>query len=229
MKVVSLHLMAAVLLFSTTASPARAADITLFQWAFNVNGVVSNPTGGDLLPAGVNVAGFDSTTGLGTIFVTVTGAGTGYVALFLDPEIDEAINTFFNEYGQAVGVPAAGQSWEIDEPGYIFGDIYDNLVAGTLDNTVGVPDTNPDDVSMALAWAFSLDAGQTASIRFDVSQTTPAGVFYLQHTDPDSAEDLYFSSELTVRGGPVIPAPGAVMLGTLGAGLVGCMRRRRAI
>src|SRR5690606_5502539 len=36
---------------------------------------------------------------------------------FLDVEIDEAINTFFNEYGEVEGVPAPGQGFEIDEPG----------------------------------------------------------------------------------------------------------------
>ena len=36
------------------------------------------------------------------------------------------------------------------EPGFLFGDIYTNVINGTLDNTNGVPSALPDDVSFAL-------------------------------------------------------------------------------
>lgn len=60
--------------------------------------------------------------------------------VFLDAEIDGSTNTFFNEYGEMIGVAGPGVSWEIDEPGFVFGDIVDHLLAGTLDNANSLPD-----------------------------------------------------------------------------------------
>lgn len=216
------------------ASVAGAVTIDLAEWAVKVDGTVYNVTSGDTLPGNVNAAGFDGATGLGTLQVTLGGAGSHFVALFVDHEIDESTNTFFNEFGAAVGSPAAGQSWEIDEPGYAFGDIYTNFEAGALDNTNGVPAGSEDDVSMALGWAFVLNSGESATLRFLLGTTAPAG-FYLRQVDPDSAAaapaSLYFSSDLRIGGGGgggVIPEPGTMVL--LGSGLLGLAgwRRRRA-
>ncbi len=167
---------------------AEAATFGLFEYAFNIDGAVANPpTNGDPVPVAVNLSGFNTGTGLGTVLVTVTGAGSHSVSLFVDHEIDEAINGFSNEYGGVSGTPAAGQSWEIDEPGYSFGDIYANFAAGSLDNSNGVGAAAPDDVSMALAWDFTLNPDEQATLSFILSQTAPPGGFYLTQTDPDSA------------------------------------------
>jgi hypothetical protein len=138
------------------------------------------------------------------------------------------INGYFNEFGGGVGTPPSGGplatlTWEIDEPGYVFGDIYSNFAAGSLDNSNGVPDTAPDDVSMALAWGFTLNPSESASVMMRVSETAPAGAFYLVQTDPDSDASIYFTSSLTVRSSASVPDGGStavLLLGVVG-GLAG--------
>ena len=229
MKRLGIIILAAVLV-GFVAAPAPAAVIDLFEYAFNIDGAVSNITLGDPVPAGVNLGGFNDTTGLGSITVTLSGAGMHYVGLFVDHEIDQAINTFFNEFGSAIGAPGAGQTWEIDEPGYIFGDIYDNFTSSALDNTNAInPGDFPlgEDVSMALAWDFSLAAGETALVSFLLSDTVVPAGFYLAQTDPDSAvpgananggATIYLSSTVEIRGDGEAPEPATLLL--LGSGLV---------
>jgi hypothetical protein len=214
-------------LLCAASLPTFGASITLFDYGFNIDGAITTPT--DPVPVGVDVSGFDTATGLGTIEVTISGIGTHYVATFLDHEIDEVANTFFNEYGSAVGPVGTGQTWEIDEPGFVFGDIYDNFLAGTLDNSNAIPIGSPEDVSMALAWAFSLTDGQTATLTFNISETEPSG-FFLQQTDPDSAASIYFSSSLLIEptGPPGVPDGGTTGVSLL-LGLLGLAGLKRAV
>lgn len=206
-------------------SPAFAA-ISLYDWAFNIDGGISENFGGDPFPS---IGTLDS-SGFGTLSWSTNVAGTHNFDAFFDFEIDEPANTFFNESGVAVGTVAAEQSWEIDEPGYVFGDIYDNLLASTLDNSNGVPAGLEDDVSFALGWDFTLAAGETAFLNYVLSDIVPNTDFYLSHTDPDSQASLFFSSSLVIRDGNVpIPEPSTLLLfGSSLAGLGFYLRKRRA-
>ncbi len=204
------------MLISFGVSGTQAATINLYDWGFNVNGAIYDSSGP--LPGYFNTGGFDWNTGLGTIAINYNpGVGNYYLLSFFDHEIDEAINTYFNEYGNAIGSPVSGQSWEIDEPGWVFGDIYSNVLSGALDNFNGVPSSALDDVSMALGWDFNLLAGETATIRLILSDTAPLSVFHLVHTDPDSQSSIYFSSTIDIRGGQPIPEPSTLLI--VGSGL----------
>ena len=229
------RLLAATVLAVAPATPARAVTIDLFEWIVNVDGTIADSSFGDPLPGGVNAAGFNTTTGLGSISVSLNSAGAHFVGLFVDDEIDEAINSFFNEFGSTTGAPVAGERWEIDEPGFAFGDIFDHInnsnnVGGSLlDNANGVPAGLEDDVSMALGWDYTLAAGQTSAISFLISEIRPISGFYLTQTDPDSQASIYFSSTLDIRtpGGAVIPEPGTIALYGLGLGLAAIAGLRR--
>ena len=146
---------------------------------------------------------------------------------FLDAEIDEPINSFFNESGVLVSVSGAGSgdtaadSWEIDEPGFVFGNIFDNLLAASLDNSNGVPAGLEDDVSLALGFDVgNLLAGESILATFDTSLSNIGG---LSHTDPDSNLTFYFNGVVEVQ--PLsVPEPGTLML--LIIGMAGLMMRR---
>jgi len=126
-----------------------------------------------------------------------------------------------------------GQSWEIDEPGYVFGDIYDNMLGNTLDNTNSVPTGLKADVSFALGWNFTLAAGDLVTINLNLSDVFNTSGFYLQHTDNevgsnfDLSESVYYWSDLSISP---VPVPAAIWL--FGSGLVGLiglgLRKKKA-
>jgi hypothetical protein len=215
-------LLALVFASGLLSTNSNAGVINLADYRFNVNGVVSVQTA----PAGVSLAGFNTGTGLGTITATFNSPGAYYFGAFLDHEIDEAINTYFNEFGASSGAPASGLTWEIDEPGFVFGDIVTNFGNSALDGMNGVPSGAPDDVSMALAWSFTLAADEQATITMLVSTIAPLSGFYLQQTDPDSIESIYFSTGLSIvpTVGGVVPEPSSIFIFL---GIIGVSIRRQ--
>lgn len=189
--------------------PVAFADSGFQDWGFNVNGTFyCGVTCGSNINAvpGVNLSGFNQTTGLGTITYTSTTGGSFGAWIF---DINNITNgPFYNQYGTTSGTPAGGQSWEIDVPDYDSdsnhnGDIIANSAAGTLDNTnsvQGVADdyfttcstgANCNDAT-SMAMGFSLPApgaGLEDVVTITLSQTQPSSGFYLEQILPPDTSD----------------------------------------
>jgi hypothetical protein len=213
-------------------TPPSAHAVLLYDWVFNIDGTVYDSYYYDPIPA---TGSLDND--LGTLSLEITDAGTHNVIGYFDYEVDQNTNSYYNEYGLATGTPGAGQSWEIDEPGWVFGDLIDNVYAGGLDNGNGVPSGSEEDVSLAIGWSFSLLPGDVAVIDYVITDLLPAEGFYLAQVDAYSEAVFYFSSNLSIEtsGGPPgpaaspVPEPGTGVLLLAGLLLLRRNRRRTAL
>lgn len=201
------------ILMAGALSPPAAAAPALAEWGLNIDGTIYLK--GDPLPANVNASAFDFSTGLGVLTLQIPGPG--FAIFYVDIELDEEVNTFFNEYGEKSGSAPGGVSWEIDEPGWVFGDIFTNLLNGALDNTNGVPIDKPEDVSFAIGWA--LAGTDVATIHWRISDIAPKAGFYLKQVDPDSGSAVYMYGDVST-GPQEIPEPGTLPLVLAGLGLL---------
>lgn len=204
------------LLFS--ANPAFSMN--LYDWGLNVDGDLyltpdyDSPPDPDQLAPYIDDSAFDWEEGLGMISVLYIPptAGDCYLGMYVDHEIGQ---NFYNEYGEAHGTLGAGQSWEIDEPGFVDGDISNNFSNAALDNSNAVTSDSVDNVSMALGWNSTLAVDEHVRVKFYISETMPDNVFFLSHTDQESNETAYFYSDIEVSG---TPEPTTIVL--LGFGLM---------
>ena len=217
------YTLALTLILALVALPAQAV-VTLSDYGFNIDGTKSLRTFGDPIPSEVDTSNFDDMSGLGSIKVTIGGAGSHSFLFYIDLDIVEAMDGFDNEYGHTTGVVGANDSWEIDDP--VSDDIlFDNFLNGMYDVANGVPLGSESDVAMGLGWAFDLAIDEIAVIGLDIGQALPTSTFYLTQTDPDGTIDVHFSGALTI-GVQRTPIPATLFL--MGAGLLATRTRSRS-
>lgn len=124
---------------------------------------------------------------------------------FVDAEIAGNINSV-NEYASTSGSIGAGpadifpDSWEIDEPGFEFGDIYANVLAGALDKTNAIPQSSPEDVAMALGFRLAaIGPRDVIEVKVLLSDDgTTLGDFSLRHQDVTVSDSLHMSGEARI-------------------------------
>jgi hypothetical protein len=218
--------------------PTTAAEIALYDWGFNLNGTLYCSAGNSdttcsgngvaELPGFLNTDAFDFGSGLGRIEARIASTGSHSVLAWFDHEIDETVNSAVNEFGSIEGTLPTGSDprlqWEIDEPGYAFGDIYDNLINASLDNSNGVPAGSPDDVSVAMGWTFDLPVDTVATVSWTLGTDDDGSPFAVLHQDPQSPATIRLSTRLDIA---TVALPGSLPLAAVGLALLGLGRRRR--
>ncbi len=188
----------------------------------------------DALPAGLDFAfgatlSADSTDlTLSYSFTNNTGSDLNdFVFLsFVDADIDAASNTWYNEFATISGTLEAGQNFEVDEPGYVFGDIFNNLLRGDLDGTNAVPPGSPEDVGMALSFGLPVfELGETFGIEIMLSEDGDSlGTFLISQGDPGSTTTIAYSGAATQP----MPEPSSLVLFGAGGLVVSrALRKRR--
>ena len=110
----------------TYISPALATPL-LYEMTFNINGNILKAGTNPILPDLIDDSLFNWDTGLGLISIIFSAETTQHLCIisFFDHDLNQATNIYFREHGTANNIPSQGETWEIDEPGYVYGDIYD--------------------------------------------------------------------------------------------------------
>jgi len=223
-----------VLVVATLLMPAaQAGNLWLTEYELRIDGVQFGCQFNNItcppptLPGNVS-SSIDPLTGLGTLTVTVaaTGPSTHTISSFFDIWIESENSSFFDEFGQKIGTLPTGPSalsWEIDEPGLVFGDIKTNFQNDQLDNSASIFPDYADDASMALGWYVPMVAGQTATVTFTMGTSIPQTALYLHQWDSVEPNNVYFSSTLNLTAPPPVdnqvpePSTWLAMLGGFGA------------
>lgn len=134
-------------------------------------------------------------------------------AVLLDAEIDQETNTFFNEYGGVIGSPGAGpgdvapDTWQIDEPGFLNGTLFNRLYLAALSNSNAIPAGASNDVAFGLGLQLGdLAPGQSAAVSVMLSDAGHyLGTFALQQFDraPASGTVLTLSAIVSTLTGTI--------------------------
>ncbi len=178
-------------------SDADAMELSAF--AINVDGTTT--TSSEEPPANIDVSGFDTDRGLGTVEVTVSGQGSHTVTGYFDHGIGISA---LDEFGETGGSAAtAAQSWQIGDPAVLLG----NVLNGQLDNLNNAPSGLEQDTAMATGLTFNLAADETATVSFFLHVDNTAPGFFLRQGEPDDSDHVFAWASVAVRNSNPPPDP----------------------
>lgn len=235
--------------------PAALADDTSLQSSLIV--INGTPYADTLsVPGVISSSGFGATTSpyggtsvYGAVTVTLTNSGSSAENVSVDGFFDDELSVpFWNEYATVNGTAGCGagctQNYEVGDP--IFSNIVNDTASDTLSNSNGIPQGSDNfgltctsscngDVSFAMGFDFTIQAGQTDTVEFLISTSNPGG-FNIEQTHPvdganTSAVNAFFSGSVTPGAvgpppPPGMPEPGTIfMLGSSFVGLIGLRKK----
>jgi hypothetical protein len=236
-----LLLIAVVLL---AAPMAFAGTYSLNDWCFYVNSLDVNHScasgsGVDNFSPSISLGSFDyqhlTDNNLGSVSVTL---GSGSHSVFAIFNYDVAPGGGSNDYANAVGNLANGQSYSVNTEGTAgsAGGLYSQFASGNLDNTNHLSSctgSSCPDVAVSIGYnSVNVPEGSSGTVTFTVGNAPPASGFYVQQTDNSGGGSVYVSSNVQIDGGlnaqiSAVPEPGMAGLTAGGMGLLLWFVRRR--
>lgn len=234
----TLLILATAVMSGLVAAPAGAASFTPFdQFVFlhiGAGGGGASPLVFDATSGGYTEAlDADGYGSYGWRIANTTATTWADVSLIFYLDADFGPGGYSNETADFVGldlpggVPAdaiAPDQWEIDEPGWVFGDIYDNAAyLGALDNGNGLPPGQGEDVALALGWTLpALAPGDEVWLTMHHVTAATTGLAQFDPAGPDAAYVWGFARVIPADPDPDpdppgVPEPSALVLGGLGA------------
>jgi|GEM_PF-3353759 len=225
---------------------AQATQVGLADWCVNLNGDTSTAcNGAGSGSAAISLTNFNTTlepgsnSSVSSITVTLGAGMHQFVGFYADYDVDYATWGSFDDSAKTSGSLSSGASYELDDPNSsnIFSDFAANSLKNT--NTVATPTGPPSnccDVSLAFSISnIDVATGGSAFLTFAVTNTAPTTGFYIQQTNQDTGNSLYFQELLTSMAPPppppppIAPEPSSFALGLGLISAVIAWQRRRAL
>jgi len=203
----------------------------LWDWSAYSDGSTFNPPA---LPPGAD-SFFDYLSGMGLLTFSFDTAGSHAVGVYFNPYFDTGYGNLNTGYGIVHGAPPSGVTYGMDDPDLLA--LWGKFSTNTLDNlnlipTYAPPSGDPDylppccNIGWAEMLSFTLNPGDKATVRFNVSETEPRSGFYLEARDGQELRSIFLTSTYDlVPGGSSVPEPGTWLL--IGAGLCSLVGVRR--